>query len=464
MSAIKRAEQWHYRKWVRLPDGKRTRIFGTPPINTKAAALVAERAAIERLTNPQPEPVITRAPITVAEYVKAWVSRRRELDISADDVEARLRLHAMDALGSMRMDEVKPRHLRDLVLELRAGGKLAARTIRQVSGVLHTLFKSAVIEEVIPSNPVMYEVGVLPRKADKDPDWRHQAVFTRDEVEALLSDDRIPADRRMFYGFKMLAAMRHGEAAALAWRQIDTTIKPLGRINLGKTKSGVPRAIPIHPTLAKMLATWKLAGWFNTYGRQPKADDLVVPTFTMNSRVSQDAQDALVSDLKLLGYRVRAGARMNRRGHDLRRTFISLALADGAHRDRLEWVTHGPRGDIMSMYTSLPWEALCGEVCKLRISLHEGALVSLRHETPSALTLRGRRRWQNDAQPARLAAGAPGGHQKTELTVPTAPPTAVALETFVTPSRLEGVTGTSTICEEESRSDDAVPPRIGAHR
>jgi len=62
----------------------------------------------------------------------------------------------------------------------------------------------------------------------------------------------------------------------------------------------------------------------------------------------------------MLGFR-------RRRGHDLRRSFISLALVDGARRDLLEVVTHGPRGDIISMYSTFPWPALCAEVEKLAI-------------------------------------------------------------------------------------------------
>jgi integrase len=53
-------------------------------------------------------------------------------------------------------------------------------------------------------------------------------------------------------------------------------------------------------------------------------------------------------DLARLGLR-------KRRVHDLRRTFISLALADGARNDVLRWVTHGPDGDIVDLYTTLPW-------------------------------------------------------------------------------------------------------------
>jgi hypothetical protein len=57
----------------------------------------------------------------------------------------------------------------------------------------------------------------------------------------------------------------------------------------------------------------------------------------------------------------------HRRGHDLRRTFITLAQVDGARRDLLETITHGPRGNIINVYTTFPWPALCAEVAKLRI-------------------------------------------------------------------------------------------------
>ena len=36
----------------------------------------------------------------------------------------------------------------------------------------------------------------------------------------------------------------------------------------------------------------------------------------------------------------------------LRRTFITLAQVDGARKDILEAISHGPRGDIVSVYTT----------------------------------------------------------------------------------------------------------------
>jgi len=50
----------------------------------------------------------------------------------------------------------------------------------------------------------------------------------------------------------------------------------------------------------------------------------------------------------------------------------------GARKDLLRWVTHGPEGDKVSLYTTLPWPALCDEVTKLRIELREGRLLEFR--------------------------------------------------------------------------------------
>jgi hypothetical protein len=47
---------------------------------------------------------------------------------------------------------------------------------------------------------------------------------------------------------------------------------------LEETKSQVPRRIPVHAVLARMLAEWKLSGWERTYGRAPTADDFIIPT------------------------------------------------------------------------------------------------------------------------------------------------------------------------------------------
>ncbi len=61
VSRRKDTGKWVYRTVVMLPNGLSERIFGTPAINTKQAAVEAERAHIERLLQPPRKEVPTFA-------------------------------------------------------------------------------------------------------------------------------------------------------------------------------------------------------------------------------------------------------------------------------------------------------------------------------------------------------------------------------------------------------------------
>ncbi len=61
------------------------------------------------------------------------------------------------------------------------------------------------------------------------------------------------------------------EAGELAPRSIRNVY------GMQSVKTEVPRRMPVHPTLAKILAAWRLGGWAEMMGRAPKADDLIVP-------------------------------------------------------------------------------------------------------------------------------------------------------------------------------------------
>lgn len=328
------------------------------------------------------EPDTLIGPITVRRYAERWAKGRTDDGLaSAHDNFTRLRLHALPSIGNTNMEDVRPRHIRDLVKSLRARGKLAPRSIRHVYGTLHTMFRDAVVDELISANPCILKRGELPKRIDKDPRWRSGAVFTRSEVEQLLSDNRLPPDRRLLYALLALAGLRFGEASALRWQSYDTTLEPLGRLLIASswctrkskekaTKTEQPRSVPVHPLLASILAEWKLSGWSLMMGRQPAPSDLIIPSRRGANRGCNHSLVRFREDLARLGLR-------RRRQHDLRRTFISLARTDGARKDVLERVTHGSRGDIVDLYTELPWSLLCEEVAKLKVSLRQGKVLTL---------------------------------------------------------------------------------------
>lgn len=304
---------------------------------------------------------------TVSAYAKGWLKERRKLGLrNVDNDESRLDLHILPVLGGLPLGDVRVRHLKDLVLHLRSGS-LAPRTIHSIYGLTHKLFQDAVVDELIEHNPCQLDKRYLGAKKDKDPTWRAGAIFTRDELEQLIGDERIPQDRRMVYALEGLAGLRHGEMAGLRWEHLDPRAKPLGLLLVAysydqPTKAERPRRVPVHPTLAALLDSWKAGGWPAMMGRHPKPGDLIMPSRLGTMRDKKVAWEGRQRDFEALSWR-------RRRGHDLRRTFISLARADGARPDILKLITHGPSGDMISIYTEMPWEALCEQVACLRVAL-----------------------------------------------------------------------------------------------
>ena len=313
--------------------------------------------------------------LTVEQYGEQWISRRKKGN--AKQEAAQLRTHVFPLIGKMALADVRPKHVRDVVESLKEklsvarkckNKKLAPRTVLHIYGCMRLMFKGAVVDDHIETSPVMVEAGVLPMNIDRDPDWRPSAIFDREEVIALISDPRIAEYRRVAYAIEALAGVRHGEMAGVRWSSYDEAVKPLGRLIISRsgekhgTKTQLTRQVPVHPTLATMLGRWKRSGWKEKYGREPRPEDLILPTEDLKVRKAAHTLKAFRDDLTMLGFR-------SRRSHDLRRTFITLALVDGARRDVLKPLTHPSKQDILNLYTTLPWPTICDEVAKLRVAL-----------------------------------------------------------------------------------------------
>lgn len=340
--------------------------------------------------------------MSVAVYARKWIAVRRDRDIAsvADDA-GRIENHVLPILGALAMSDVKPRHIRDLVRSLVRDGQLAPRTIINTYGALRSMFRDAVIDEIIASTPCVLARGELPAKVDKDSEWRQLATYTVDEVHALICSPLIPVERRVQYAIKALAGLRHGEMAGLRWRHLNTAIGQLviaTSYDTGRTKTKVTRLVPVHAALARVLEAWGAQHWALTYGRAPTPDDLIVPTRNMTTVDPTDAGRALKTDLDALGFRVDAGEHRDRGSHDLRAWFITTAQEHGAHRDLLRVVTHRADRDVVSGYTRATWAALCAEVGKLRFEIADADLLVPAH-THGTRALGPRGKWRKVATP-----------------------------------------------------------------
>jgi hypothetical protein len=322
-----------------------------------------------------------------------WVARRKALGVrSWWNEEGHLRLHILPALGSMALVEIRFVHVRDFVQSLiqSTSKKLSARMIRAIYDTLARLFITAVGDEIVEVTPCQLKRGCreLPKRRDADAEWRSNATYTQHEVERLISDPALPADAHVQYALKSIEMLRHGEMAALRWRNYDPTPDPLGRLRivasycsrtrqLKETKSGDPRDVPVHTTAAAILAEWKLSGWARVYGRAPTDDDLIVPNLALGYLDGPTAGRRFPRHLRLLGLRERAGARRNRGGHDLRAWGISRYTELGANERILRLSSHGKRGDVMGGYTRGMWLVQCAQIAALKIERLDGEIVEL---------------------------------------------------------------------------------------
>jgi integrase len=327
--------------------------------------------------------------LTVRMFVVEWLPKRRERGLDWKSDEGRLRLHVLPYIGDLPLAEVRARHLVDLFHKLRTDPDrdLAQRTIYNIYSVISAMFRDAKLADLIGQSPCVLDERQLGPLTDKDPEWRNEAVFARAEVETVISDPRIPFDRQVVYGLELLAGVRPGEAAAVRWRHYDPTVRPLGKLLVAKsyntkrnreksTKTDAVKHVPVHPVLAAMLAEWKLGGWAEMMGRAPGPDDLIVPlppdaAERRRSRTGESFRGHDYSgkrwrevDLPALGWR-------HRRHYDMRATFITLAIEDGADADVIETrVTHTrkSRNAFDGYNRGLQWERTCAEISKLRIT------------------------------------------------------------------------------------------------
>ncbi len=415
---IRRAGRAHLYLKIKVNDSWKVRPTPfVPGEESKAEELLGE--VREQLLAAEAAMKGQAGPVTVRAWAKRWLETRRA---SRRDDESILRNHVLPGpFGDRLLSDVETRHVLEMVEAWQpkdtdgnpAPGAAAYRTVRNWYSTTACMFRDAALRGLIKTTPCIITTPHLPSAEDKDSEWRPTARFAKKELELLISPHaEVEEDSTVTYALLGLADLRHGELAALRWRHLDHEREPLAALLIAnsnarrRTKKGKTRLMPIHPVLGAILAEWRLTGWARLIGRPPTDDDLVLPLPLATARaglpggahyrliqitrtslqVGEDMRRRTKDftwkradrHLEALGLR-------HRRVHDFRRTFISLATADGADDRILEWGTHGRPGDIMGAYNDSDWTRLCGEVAKLKIARRsEGATVTpLRKAEPA---------------------------------------------------------------------------------
>ena len=235
--------------------------------------------------------------LTLAGWTDAWlVAQKKRMKVPATlrDSEARLRTHVLPTLGERLVADLRADDLRELFAGLRV--KISAATGRPISQTTAARVSEDLRKLLARAEVHLHKLGVhflSPYRDLEDGDAPTPAANPRDfyrrhEVELLISDPRVPGDRRVFWTLLFCTGMRHDEAAGLRWRDIDWSARPLPLLTLreqaggrhlkeDKKRRGVRRVMPVHPALRDTLTAWRADGWKRLHGRAPASDDYICP-------------------------------------------------------------------------------------------------------------------------------------------------------------------------------------------
>jgi len=269
----KRGGHWFYRKWVRTPDGRKVRIFGTPKAKglpeTRAGAEEAERREIARvLATGEKKPVPKKEVPTVRAFHEVFLEASRILNkpSSIETKEMIFRVHILPRLGNLRLDQVTYAVIEDFKVAL---SKSPVNNVEKTYGVKKKRAKGRPVEDT-PSRllspktinnilTVLRRMLVVARKRGlietvPDVEWLKSEkpdfdFLDFEEAKRLVAHAEGEWRTMILVGLR--TGMRIGELLALQWQDVDLVA---GRITVrrnvvwghhGTPKSGKPREIPL---------------------------------------------------------------------------------------------------------------------------------------------------------------------------------------------------------------------------
>lgn len=401
--------------------------------------------------------IVGPGPLTVRGYFDSWIRGRARAGLDAKNDEQRMRDHVLPTIGDQLLSAVRARDIAGVIADLR-GGALAPKTIRNVYAVVQAMLRDAEIAGVIDRAPAKLTRHQLPTVEERDPTEAAASIYPLAEIEALISDWRVPLDRQVVYGLGGVAGLRHGEIAAMPIKHVDLDRQPLGCITVARsndnarTKTGAVRLVPILPALDEVLREWLTRGWSRLMGRPHAPDDLLVPLEldppkkqarsnprAGGMRSSHDTETRRLRDQLALGIST------DRTTHDLRASFVTHAEDAGIAPEVVAKLTHTAKArGAYQRYSRTQWDTLCRELSKLqitrrRLSAARGdTLVTLDREhrkdqEPQGVNLVARGGADGTRTRPRAIAATPGAMRYRALAAPEAPPS-IAARLEVSPS------------------------------
>ncbi len=306
----------------------------------------------------------TSSASTTRKYFETWLPSRKVKTRDSDIGTFNLHVFTVDWFCRIRLDDVRPRHVQRLIVEIQEAGLLAPKSVANLFGVLRVGFRAAHRKDLIPSDPCLLDPGTISTLGKK------RQAYTKQEAARLIEETGYQR-RQVWNALAFYTGMRMGEVCGRRWRDWDRNAKPLGCLKVAtqyfdqplKTDEANlerPRQVPVHPELERILDSWWHQGFELTYLRKPTEDDFIVPT-QRGTAAGRRPMTKTGARYNWLASCKGSGVK-DKTEHAVRHTFLTLARRGGARKDVIERVTHNASGDIVDQYTHWEWDPLCEAV------------------------------------------------------------------------------------------------------
>lgn len=246
-----------YTVTLTLPNGKRKYFRGA----TKKEAEAKREEAIKQLE----AGIDISNGMTVTELCELWLKDYKKgtvRDVTYKSYHTIVHTWILPELGSLRVIDVKPAHIRHMLANL---GELSKSSKKAIIRVVRAVFEIATDElDMIPKNPCIKSIKATGDEPEK------VSALTKAQSEELLN----AAKDTSLYLFVLLAlnaGLRRGELLGLMWSDIDfdagiitvqrsvtyTESNPQGElVHTVKTEAGY-RDVPIPPNVLNELAKYR---------------------------------------------------------------------------------------------------------------------------------------------------------------------------------------------------------------
>ncbi len=244
---------------------------------------------------------------------------------SADDDESRLRLYVYAHLGDVPLREFAPPGglalAQRVMAALPSPDEFSQASARHVAQTIHRVLGLAVYPlQILPVHPLPR--GFLP-KPSKD---KAKTYVYPDEDVRLMRCTAVPLVERLFYGFLAREGSRVGEVRAVQLYEFDLDH---GWGHLDETKNGKPKDWPLHQGTVVALKRYRdrLMGSKHPHAHVfAKEDGSLLDEYALAENLRDRLKLAGVQRPQLY---LRNEHRLALRAHDLRASFVTVALANG---------------------------------------------------------------------------------------------------------------------------------------